>query len=159
MNNWLKFNLVNESFVGLKSFATNLTQSTCLTAQALLLAFQHYIVNLGTTVLIASTIVPRMGGDHVCFYDPYKIISTQKFLIEFCLLISLSSVCYEQGDKARVIQALLFMSGINTLLQTLIGSRLPTVMGASFAYTLPLLSIINDYTDEAFTSEHDVCKL
>ncbi|XP_022773293.1 nucleobase-ascorbate transporter 3-like isoform X2 [Durio zibethinus] len=28
-------------------------------------------------------------------------------------------------------------------------------MGASFAYTLPLLSIINDYTDEAFTSEHD----
>ncbi|EOY14597.1 Xanthine/uracil permease family protein isoform 2 [Theobroma cacao] len=91
--------------------------------QALLLAFQHYIVNLGTTVLIASTIVPRMGGDH--------------------------------GDKARVIQALLFMSGINTLLQTLIGSRLPTVMGASFAYTLPLLSIINDYTDEAFTSEHD----
>ncbi|PPR86055.1 hypothetical protein GOBAR_AA34635 [Gossypium barbadense] len=27
--------------------------------------------------------------------------------------------------------------------------------GASFAYTLPLLSIINDYTDEAFTFEHD----
>ncbi|MFQ6640015.1 hypothetical protein Gotur_015161 [Gossypium turneri] len=48
------------------------------------------------------------------------------------------------------------MSGINTLLQTLIGSRLPTVMGASFAYTLPLLSIINDYTDKAFTSEHDL---
>ncbi|XVF63978.1 hypothetical protein PTKIN_Ptkin09bG0130100 [Pterospermum kingtungense] len=91
--------------------------------QALLLAFQHYIVNLGTTVLIASTIVPRMGGDH--------------------------------GDKARVIQVLLFMSGINTLLQTLIGSRLPVVMGVSFAYTLPLLSIINDYTDEAFASEHD----
>ncbi|XWS25680.1 hypothetical protein CRYUN_Cryun27aG0088400 [Craigia yunnanensis] len=91
--------------------------------QALLLAFQHYIVNLGTTVLIASTIVPQMGGNH--------------------------------GDKARVIQVLLFMSGINTLLQTLIGSRLPTVMGASFAYTLPLLSIISDYTDEAFTSGHD----
>ncbi|XVE69993.1 hypothetical protein DITRI_Ditri10aG0036100 [Diplodiscus trichospermus] len=91
--------------------------------QAFLLAFQHYIVNLGTTVLIASTFVPRMGGNH--------------------------------GDKARVIQVLLFMTGINTLLQTLIGSRLPVVMGASFAYTLPLLSIINDYTDEAFTSEHD----
>ncbi|XVE94824.1 hypothetical protein REPUB_Repub02eG0042900 [Reevesia pubescens] len=59
------------------------------------------------------------------------------------------------GDKARVIQVLLFMSGINTLLQTLIGSRLPTVMGASVAYTLPLLSIINDYTDETFASEHD----
>ncbi|KAE8669127.1 Nucleobase-ascorbate transporter 3 [Hibiscus syriacus] len=91
--------------------------------QALLLAFQHYIVNLGTTVLIANTFVYRMGGHH--------------------------------GDKARVIQVLLFMSGVNTLLQTLIGSRLPTVMGASFAYTLPLLSIINNYTDEAFASEHD----
>ncbi|KAK8647141.1 hypothetical protein V6N13_120896 [Hibiscus sabdariffa] len=91
--------------------------------QALLLAFQHYIVNLGTTVLIANTFVYRMGGHH--------------------------------GDKARVIQVLLFMSGINTLLQTLFGSRLPTVMGVSFAYTLPLLSIINDYTDEAFASEHD----
>ncbi|GMI90648.1 pigment defective embryo 135, nucleobase ascorbate transporter 3 [Hibiscus trionum] len=91
--------------------------------QALLLAFQHYIVNLGTTVLIANTFVYRMGGHH--------------------------------GDKARVIQVLLFMSGINTLLQTLMGSRLPTVMGVSFAYTLPLLSIINDYTDEAFASEHD----
>ncbi|KAB2030125.1 hypothetical protein ERO13_D05G202600v2 [Gossypium hirsutum] len=91
--------------------------------QALLLAFQHYIVNLGTTVLIASNIVPLMGGTH--------------------------------GDKARVIQVLLFMSGINTLLQTLIGSRLPTVMGASIAYTLPLFSIINDYNDEDFASPHD----
>ncbi|XP_039056117.1 nucleobase-ascorbate transporter 3-like [Hibiscus syriacus] len=91
--------------------------------QALLLAFQHFIVNLGTTVLIASTMVPRMGGNH--------------------------------GDKARIIQVLLFMSGINTLLQTLIGSRLPTVMGVSFAYVLPLLSIINDYTDEVFATEHD----
>ncbi|XP_039052733.1 nucleobase-ascorbate transporter 3-like [Hibiscus syriacus] len=107
----------------LEYLASNLRESICLTAQALLLAFQHYIVNLGTTVLIASNIVPRMGGDH--------------------------------GDKARVIQVLLFMSGINTLLQTLVGSRLPTVMGASFAYTLPLLSIINDYNDEAFATPHD----
>ncbi|GAV77714.1 Xan_ur_permease domain-containing protein [Cephalotus follicularis] len=91
--------------------------------QALLLAFQHYIVNLGTTVLIASNLVPRMGGDH--------------------------------GDKARVIQTLLFMSGINTLFQTLIGTRLPTVMGASFAFTLPVLSIINDLSDENFATDHD----
>jgi hypothetical protein len=33
--------------------------------EALLLAFQHYIVMLGTTVLIASTLVPLMGGNHV----------------------------------------------------------------------------------------------
>lgn len=66
---------------------------------------------------------------------------------------------YEQGDKARVIQSLLFMSGVNTLLQTLFGTRLPTVMGPSAAFTLPVLSIINDYSDTTFTSEHEVWKV
>ncbi|XP_057973349.1 nucleobase-ascorbate transporter 3 [Malania oleifera] len=90
--------------------------------EAFVLAFQHYIVMLGTTVLIASSIVPLMGGDH--------------------------------GDKARVIQMLLFVAGINTLLQTWVGARLPTVMGPSFAFILPVLSIIKDYSDENFSSEH-----
>lgn len=87
-----------------------------------MLAFQHYIVMLGTTVLIANTLVTPMGGD--------------------------------AEDKARVIQTILFMSGINTLLQTLIGTRLPTVMGVSFAYVLPVLSIIRDYNDGQFQTEN-----
>ncbi|XP_040997842.1 nucleobase-ascorbate transporter 3-like [Juglans microcarpa x Juglans regia] len=91
--------------------------------EACLLAFQHYIVMLGTTVLIATTLVPRMGGDH--------------------------------GDKARVIQTILFMAGLNTLLQTMLGTRLPTVMGASFAFLLPVLAIINDLGDENFTTGHE----
>lgn len=91
--------------------------------QTVLLGFQHYIVMLGSVVMIATTLVPKMGGNH--------------------------------GDKARVIQVVLFMSGLNTLLQTLIGSRLPTVMGPSFAYLLPVLSIINDFRDEDFSSEHE----
>lgn len=90
---------------------------------ACLLAFQHYVVMLGTIVLVANALVPRMGGDN--------------------------------GDKARVIQTLLFMAAINTLLQTMIGSRLPTVMSASFAFTLPVFSIINDYADRTFTDEHE----
>ncbi|XP_059633375.1 nucleobase-ascorbate transporter 3 [Cornus florida] len=90
--------------------------------QTVLLAFQHYIVMLGTVVMIASILVPRMGGD--------------------------------AGDKVRVIQALLFMSGVNTLLQTLFGTRLPTVMGPSFAYVLSVLLIINDLSGRDFTSEH-----
>ncbi|KAI5393088.1 nucleobase-ascorbate transporter 3 [Lathyrus oleraceus] len=91
--------------------------------EALLLGFQHYIVMLGTTVLIATNLVPQMGGSH--------------------------------GDKARVIQTLLFMSGINTLLQTWFGSRLPVVMGGSLAFVLPVMSIINDYNDQTFSSEHE----
>ncbi|RAL40509.1 hypothetical protein DM860_006579 [Cuscuta australis] len=76
--------------------------------QTFLLAFQHYVVMLGTTVMIANLLVPRMGGG--------------------------------AGDRARVIQALLFTSGVNTLLQTLLGTRLPTVMGPSFAYVISALS-------------------
>ncbi|GMH04061.1 hypothetical protein Nepgr_005900 [Nepenthes gracilis] len=91
--------------------------------QTCILAFQHYLVMLGTTVLIASSVVPLMGGDN--------------------------------GDKARVIQTLLFMSAVNTLLQTLLGSRLPTVMGPSFAFLIPIKSIINDYADQNFDSEHE----
>ncbi|KAH0890205.1 hypothetical protein HID58_052634 [Brassica napus] len=92
--------------------------------ETFVLAFQHYIVMLGTTVLIANTLVTPMGGD--------------------------------AEDKARVIQTILFMSGINTLLQTLIGTRLPTVMGVSFAYVLPVLSIIRDYNDGQFQTEKQV---
>ncbi|KAK9748341.1 hypothetical protein RND81_02G050800 [Saponaria officinalis] len=90
--------------------------------QTCILAFQHYIVMLGTTVLIASSVVPAMGGN--------------------------------AGDKARVIQSLLFMSGINTLLQTLIGSRLPAVMGPSYAYIIPVMTIIHDSNDGTFNSNH-----
>ncbi|KAI3465383.1 hypothetical protein Pfo_022046 [Paulownia fortunei] len=90
--------------------------------QTVVLAFQHYIVMLGTTVMIATALVPRMGGG--------------------------------PGDKARVIQSLLFMSGVNTLLQTWFGTRLPTVMGPSFAYIISVLAIINDLSDSDFPNEH-----
>ncbi|CAI9116609.1 OLC1v1017803C2 [Oldenlandia corymbosa var. corymbosa] len=91
--------------------------------QTVLLAFQHYIVMLGTAVLIATALVPRMGGG--------------------------------PGDKARVIQSMIFMSGINTLLQTLFGTRLPTVMGPSFAFALSVLYAINDFNDTIFNNEHE----
>lgn len=59
------------------------------------------------------------------------------------------------GDKARVIQSSLFMCGVNTLLQTLVGTRLPSVMGPSFAYVISVLSIINDLSNNEFNSEHE----
>lgn len=34
-------------------------------AEAILLGFQHYLVMLGTTVLIPSFLVPQMGGGFV----------------------------------------------------------------------------------------------
>ncbi|XP_010245958.1 PREDICTED: nucleobase-ascorbate transporter 1-like [Nelumbo nucifera] len=80
--------------------------------QTILLAFQNYIVILGTSVMIPSFLVPLMGGT--------------------------------DGDKARVIQTLLFVAGIKTLLQTLFGTRLPVIVGGSYSFVVPVLSIIGD---------------
>ncbi|KAK4284467.1 hypothetical protein QN277_001296 [Acacia crassicarpa] len=70
--------------------------------------FQHFLVMLGTIVLISSVLAPLMGGGNV--------------------------------EKAEMIQTLLFASFINTLLQTLFGTRLPVVVGASYAYIIPAIS-------------------
>ncbi|KAJ8626632.1 hypothetical protein MRB53_019939 [Persea americana] len=80
--------------------------------EAIALGFQHYILSLGTAVMIPTLLVPLMGGD--------------------------------DGDKVRVVQTILFVTGINTLLQTLFGTRLPTVVGGSYAFIVPIVSIIHD---------------
>ncbi len=61
-----------------------------------------------------------------------------------------------QGDLARVVQSALFVSAINTLVQTFLGSRLPAVMGNSF-YFLPItLSIVNAPRIMAIGDSHEV---
>ncbi|KAK6120629.1 hypothetical protein DH2020_045624 [Rehmannia glutinosa] len=90
--------------------------------ETILLAFQNYILVLGTSVMIPSLLVPMMGGT--------------------------------DGDKARVIQTLLFVAGINTLLQTLFGTRLPAVVGGSFAYVVPIVYIIHDSSLQHINEPH-----
>ncbi|XP_052178942.1 nucleobase-ascorbate transporter 1 [Diospyros lotus] len=90
--------------------------------ETILLAFQNYILMLGTSVMIPTLLVPLMGGT--------------------------------DGDKARVIQTLLFVAGINTLLQALFGTRLPAVVGGSYAYVVPILYIINDSSLQEINEPH-----
>ncbi|XP_059313890.1 nucleobase-ascorbate transporter 4 [Lycium ferocissimum] len=78
-------------------------------AEAVILGFQHYLVMLGTSVIIPTIIVPQMGGGNV--------------------------------EKAQVIQTLLFVSGVNTLLQSWFGTRLPVVIGGSFRFIVPAVFI------------------
>ncbi|KAL0385045.1 UNVERIFIED_CONTAM: Nucleobase-ascorbate transporter 6 [Sesamum radiatum] len=89
--------------------------SYCITSpppwpEAILLGFQHYLVMLGTTVIIPTALVPQMGGGN--------------------------------EEKAKVIQTLLFVAGLNTLLQTWFGTRLPAVIGGSYTFVAPTISII-----------------
>ncbi|KAI8025779.1 Nucleobase-ascorbate transporter 4 [Camellia lanceoleosa] len=90
---------------------------------AILLGFQHYVVMLGTTVIIPSSIVPQMGGGN--------------------------------REKAEVIQTLLFVSGVNTLLQTLFGTRLPVVIGASYTFVFPILSVVLADRYSVYVDPHD----
>jgi len=61
-----------------------------------------------------------------------------------------------QDDKVRVVQTLLFVSGINTLLQTLFGTRLPTVIGGSYAFLVPIISIVHDPSIMNIPDPHEV---
>uniref|UniRef100_A0A6N2L4H0 Uncharacterized protein n=1 Tax=Salix viminalis TaxID=40686 RepID=A0A6N2L4H0_SALVM len=76
--------------------------------EAILLGFQHYLVMIGTSVIIASIVVPLMGGGNV--------------------------------EKAEVINTLIFVAGINTLLQSWFGTRLPVVIGGSYAFIIPTIT-------------------
>jgi len=58
-----------------------------------------------------------------------------------CCVFCLS--CLLQSDLTRVVQSSFFDFGINILLQTILGSRLPIVMGNSFYFLLITLSIVN----------------
>lgn len=61
-----------------------------------------------------------------------------------------------QVQKAEVINTVLFVSGINTLLQSLFGSRLPVVIGASYAYVIPALYITFSYRFTYYLHPHVV---
>ena len=60
----------------------------------------------------------------------------------------------DDRDKVRVIQTLLFVAGINTLQQSLFGTRLRTVFGGSFAFIIPITSIINDSSLRSIPDDH-----
>jgi xanthine/uracil permease len=122
--------------------------------QVAALAFLHYLVMLGSTVMLATAIVPAMGGNAVSI----QCFGWQLFVSIWRVSVFPPHICAccWQGDKARVIQSFLFMSGINTLLQTLIGTRLPTVMNASFAFVVPVLSIAKEIESNNFLNDHEV---
>ena len=55
-----------------------------------------------------------------------------------------------------MIQTLLFVSGINTLLQTWFGTRLPVVVGASYAFLIPAISTAFSSNLVIYNDPHEV---
>ncbi|XP_020201966.1 nucleobase-ascorbate transporter 4 [Cajanus cajan] len=90
--------------------------------EGIILGFQHYLVVLGTIVIVSTLLVPLIGGGNV--------------------------------EKAEMIQTLLFVAAINTLLQTWFGTRLPVVVGASYAFLIPAVSIAFSSRMSLFADPH-----
>lgn len=55
-----------------------------------------------------------------------------------------------------MIQSLLFVSGLSTFLQSLFGTRLPTVVVGSFTYLIPTISIIQAKRYSSYTDPYEV---
>mmetsp|Transcript_21634 Transcript_21634/g.34805 ORF Transcript_21634/g.34805 Transcript_21634/m.34805 type:complete len:556 (+) Transcript_21634:3-1670(+) len=68
-------------------------------------------------------------------------------------------VCPAMGadgvQTAKVISSIFFVSGINTLLQTTIGDRLPIVQGGSFAYLPATFQIIGNAELQAIEDDNE----
>jgi hypothetical protein len=61
-----------------------------------------------------------------------------------------------QGDLARTVQTVLFVSAINTLVQTFLGTRLPVIMGNSFYFLAMTLSIVQRAGIADYPDPHEV---
>lgn len=84
-----------------------------------------------------------------------------KFSLEIIQLTHPNDVHFfliKQGEKARVIHTLLFVAGVNTLLQSLFGTRLPTIVGGSYSYIIHIMYKINDSNLQCFDLSHEVSK-
>jgi hypothetical protein len=102
-----------------------------------------YIYNLNRLLKVDS-------GNSFRPLHPWKksILATEMLIFVFLPKL--------KHDKAKVVQTLLFVNGIKTLLQTLFGTRLPTIMGGSYAYVVPVLSIIRDPSIAQIADGHTV---
>ncbi|KAM7470510.1 hypothetical protein LguiA_008693 [Lonicera macranthoides] len=75
------------------------------------------------------------------------ILGFQHYLVMLGNTVIISTIIVPQmgggnAEKAQVQQTLLFVAGLNTLLQTWFGTRLPVVIGGSFRFLVPSLYIV-----------------
>ncbi|XP_050123904.1 putative nucleobase-ascorbate transporter 10 [Malus sylvestris] len=107
----------------------------------------------------------QLPGVQYCVNSPPPwpeavMLGFQHYLLTLGITVFIPTMFVTQmggGDieKARVVQTMLFVSGLNTLLQSLFGTRLPTVVVGSYTYIIPTTSIILANRYKAFTDPHE----
>ncbi|KAK3127063.1 hypothetical protein QOZ80_7AG0567820 [Eleusine coracana subsp. coracana] len=82
------------------------------------------------------------GWARLIFYGIQHYLSIAGSLV-FVPLILVPNMGGSDQDTATVISTMLLVSGLTTILHTLLGSRLPLIQGSSFVYLAPALVIAN----------------
>ncbi|CAA6657543.1 unnamed protein product [Spirodela intermedia] len=94
----------------------------------------------------------QLPGVDYCINSPPPwreaiLLGFQNYVVSLGAIVLVANILVRQiggrqEEKAKLIQTMVFVSGINTLLQVNFGTRLPVVIGRSQTFILPTLSII-----------------
>ncbi|KAK4745648.1 hypothetical protein SAY87_011960 [Trapa incisa] len=95
----------------------------------------------------------QLPGIQYCVKSPPPwhealLLGFQHYILTVGITVMIPSLLVPQmgggnHEKAEAIQAQLFAAGVSTLLQSLFGTRLPSVVAGSYAYVLPITSILS----------------
>ncbi|XP_059635460.1 nucleobase-ascorbate transporter 7-like [Cornus florida] len=110
-------------------------------------------------------VMDQLPGIQYCVNSPPPwpealLLGFQHYLLSLGMIVLIPSITVPQmgganGEKAKVIQTLLFVSGLNTLFQTLFGTRLPSVIGASYSYLIPVTYVLQAKRYNSFLEPHE----
>ncbi|ESQ32080.1 hypothetical protein EUTSA_v10005426mg [Eutrema salsugineum] len=118
--------------------------------------------NNRTVELQPHPVKEQLPGIEYCVNSPPPwlkavVLGFQHYLLSLGITVLIPSLLVPlmgggDAEKGRVIQTLLFVSGLTTLFQSFFGTRLPVIAAASYAYIIPVTTIISStrftyYTD------------
>ncbi|XWS52736.1 hypothetical protein CRYUN_Cryun11dG0097500 [Craigia yunnanensis] len=91
------------------------------------------------------------------------VLGFQHYQLTLGITVLIPSIIVPQmgggnAEKAAVMQNLLFVSELSTLFQSLLGTRLPTVVVGSYAYLIPVTSIIQASRYNSYSDPYELAK-
>ncbi|XP_027356939.1 putative nucleobase-ascorbate transporter 10 [Abrus precatorius] len=107
----------------------------------------------------------QLPGVQYCINSPPPwpeavVLGFQHYILTLGMTVLIPTMIVPQmgggdAEKAMVIQNLLFVSGLSTFLQSLFGTRLPTVVVGSYTYVIPTISIVRASRYKSYTDPYE----
>ncbi|XP_057722367.1 putative nucleobase-ascorbate transporter 10 [Arachis stenosperma] len=107
----------------------------------------------------------QLPGVQYCINSPPPwpeafLLGFQHYILTLGMIVLIPTIIVPQmgggdAEKVRVIQTLLFVAGLSTILQSLFGTRLPTVIAGSYSYIIPVISIVQAKRYDLYTDPYE----